>query len=133
MFRYTGRRFAPPARPRTSHRAYFEPADRMRPRLACAECDDVLRKVSLPPGPLDRLRTAVMQMFSGRLRAGPELPPDRDERLRNLVASLQGALDELDELGVSRVAIDICEAIERIKLELAAGGGYCDRTENRTD
>ncbi|QGN54094.1 hypothetical protein [Novosphingobium sp. Gsoil 351] len=49
-------------------------------------------------------------------------PPTRDARLHALARKLESILDELDELGAQRVAIDVCMALERIKVQLADEG-----------
>ena len=49
--------------------------------------------------------------------------PGREARLLAVASKLEAILDELDELGVQRIAIDVCMALERLRERLAADDG----------
>ena len=123
MFRYRNPRYAPPARPRTSHRPYFEPTPEASPVSTCVADTDIAETPASGAG----LRARLLAMITARIapRTTPEnaRQEQRDDKLRRLVARLQDILAELDELGVWRVGINVCEAIDRIGLELADSGG----------
>jgi len=42
-------------------------------------------------------------------------------RLRSIAHRLEAILAELDDLGLQRIAIDVCMALERVKARIAEG------------
>lgn len=83
------------------------------------------------PSCLGGMRALVLRLLESVARtvrrgygAGPgatvAIAPTRCQRLRNVAFSLEALLDELDELGAQRIAIDVCMALERVKAQLAS-------------
>lgn len=71
-------------------------------------------------GVLSRLR-ALLAPKIGQGGDRPWAPqPSREARLQIVAFKLESILDELDELGAQRIAIDVCMALERVKAHLAA-------------
>lgn len=67
-----------------------------------------------------RMRAFVWGLIGMRINRFGATPTDRKARLHNLAVKLEAILGELDDLGAQRIAIDVCMALERVRLHLAA-------------
>ena len=67
----------------------------------------------------------LLRSLFSRLTGRPGSPacaaqPSREARLQAIAFKLETILDELDEIGAQRIAIDVCMALERVKAQLVA-------------
>lgn len=81
------------------------------------------RHERIPCGLFAQVRLIARAVFGAgarraQLRDAPEI--SRRTRLITVARHLETVLDELDALGSQRTAIDICMALERIRLQIAA-------------
>lgn len=68
-----------------------------------------------------RFRGLLLQLPSQRGSQASAVQPSREARLKAVAFKLEAILDELDEIAAQRIAIDVCMALERVRLALAAG------------
>ena len=82
-----------------------------------------------------RLLARVLGLLPVRIAQGgvgsAARPPSREARLLAVASKLEAILDELDELGVQRIAIDVCMALERLRENLAADDAEGSQPEQR--